>query len=406
MELSSRTAARVAWLVFLLAVVAAIAAESMVASTGRDPDSFAFMVLVFPATGALIASRRPQNAIGWVMVSLGAVGIIAEGLLAYAVYGLEIRPGSLPGTDVALALGGPESPMWIFFIMLSGAFLLLLFPDGRLPSRGWRPWAWFCIAATVVPFVALLVQPYEFVKEGFPGVHNPFGIQAAESPEPVLLATIFMIPIAVVGCVVALVRRFRRSHGLERLQLKWLVASAAIVGAFYGLNMVASLPFLILGKETPAWIESTNDIGVLTFFFIPAAIGIAILRHRLYDIDVIINRALVYGTLTVTLAIAYVLAIAALQVIVRPFAGESQLAVAGSTLAVAALFRPARVRVQAFIDRRFYRSKFDATKTLDEFSARLRDEVNLETLADDLLAVVDQTMSPAHRSLWLRNASD
>jgi putative effector of murein hydrolase LrgA (UPF0299 family) len=364
------------------------------------------MVLVFPATGALIASRRPQNAIGWVMVSLGAVGIIAEGLLAYAVYGLEIRPGSLPGTDVALALGGPESPMWIFFIMLSGAFLLLLFPDGRLPSPGWRPWARFCAAATVVPFIALLVQPYEFVKEGFPGVHNPFGIQAAESPEPVLLATIFMIPIAVVGCVVALVRRFRRSHGLERLQLKWLVASAAIVGAFYGLNMVASLPFLILGKETPAWIESTNDIGVLTFFFIPAAIGIAILRHRLYDIDVIINRALVYGTLTVTLAIAYVLAIAALQVIVRPFAGESQLAVAGSTLAVAALFRPARVRVQAFIDRRFYRSKFDATKTLDEFSARLRDEVNLETLADDLLAVVDQTMSPAHRSLWLRNASD
>jgi hypothetical protein len=402
MELSGRAAGRIAWSILVLALVAAIVAESMLASTGHDPDSFSFMVLVFPAVGALVASKQPGNAVGWVMVGLGTVVIVTEALLGYALYGLEIRPGSLPAANAAFALGGPDSPMWIFFIMLTGAFLLLLFPDGRPPSPGWRPWAWFCAAAMVVPFIALIVIPHEFVEEGFPGVHNPFGLAAAKDIEGVLVTTIFMIPFAVVGCVVALVRRFRRSHGLERLQLKWLVASAAIVGASYGFNMLASAPFMIVGRESPAWIEATNGVGVLTFFLIPVAIGIAILRHRLYDIDVIINRALVYGTLTVTLTIAYVVAIAALQVIVRPFAGESQLAIAGSTLAVAALFQPARRRIQAFIDRRFYRSKFDATKTLEDFSARLRDEVNLETLTADLLAVVDQTMSPAHRSLWLR----
>jgi hypothetical protein len=402
MELSSRTAGRVAWSIFVLALVATIVVESMVAATGHGADWFAFGVLFFAAVGALIASRQPVNAVAWVMVGLGAAAIFAEVLLGYALYGLEIRPGSLPGANVGLALGGPDSPMWVFFIMLTGGFLLLLFPDGRLPSPGWRPWAWFCGLATVVPYIALIIIPYEFTADGFPGVHNPFGIEAAKTIEGALLTTLVMIPIAVVGCVVALVRRFRRSHGLERLQLKWLVASAALVGAVYGFNMLGSLPFIILGRDTPAWIESTNNIGVVPFFFIPAAIGIAILRYRLYDIDVIINRALVYGSLTVTLTIAYVVTIAALQVIVRPFAGESQLAVAGSTLAVAALFQPARRRIQSFIDRRFYRSKFDATKTLEVFSARLRDEVNLETLTADLLAVVDQTMRPAHRSLWLR----
>src|SRR5918996_1335410 len=402
MELSSRTAGRVARSIFVLAIVSAIAGERMVASTGRDPDWFTFMALVFPAVGAIIGSRRPENSVGWVMVALGAVLIVWELLIGYALYGLEIRPGSLPAADVALALGGPESPSWIFFIMLTGAFPLLLFPDGRPPSPGWRPWAWFCAAATVVPFIALIVLPYEFVEEGFPGVHNPFGIAAAKDIEGVLVATLLMIPVAVVGCVIALVRRFRRSHGLERLQLKWLAAAAAMVDASYGFNMLASAPFMILGRESPAWIEATNGIGVLTFFLIPVSIGIAILKHRLYDIDVIINRALVYGSLTVTLTLAYVVAIAALQVIARPFAEDSQLAVAGSTLAVAALFRPARRRIQGFIDRRFYRSKFDATKTLEDFAARLRDEVNLETLSADLLSVVDQTMSPAHRSLWLR----
>jgi hypothetical protein len=183
MELSSRTAARVAWSVFVLGLVAAIVVESMVAATGHGPDWFAFGVLLFAAVGAVIVSRQPRNAVGWVMVGLGAAVVVSEALLGYALYGLEIRPGSLPGANAGLALGGPDSPMWIFFIMLTGAFLLLLFPDGRVPSPGWRLWAWFCVVATVVPFIALLVIPYEFVDEGFPGVHNPFGIAAAKDIE-------------------------------------------------------------------------------------------------------------------------------------------------------------------------------------------------------------------------------
>ena len=401
--MTRRIAARFAWLILGLAVILVVSVESMVAATGRESDwLFTAGILVFVAVGGLIASRHPHNAVGWVMVAMGAVLIVNGLLLAYALYGFEIRPGSLPAADFALALGGPESAMWIFYIMLMGAFLLLLFPDGRVPSPRWRPWAWFCVAATAVPFIALLIQPHEFVEAGFPGVYNPFGIEAAKSIEGVLYTTLLMIPIAVVGCVVALIRRFRRSYGLERLQLKWLVAAAAMVGASYALSMLGSVPFVILGRDTPAWISFFDELSVATFFLIPAAIGIAILRHRLYDIDVIVNRALVYGALTVTLTIAYVIAIAALQFIAQPFSGESQLAVAGSTLAVAALFQPARRRIQAFIDRRFYRSKFDATKTLEDFSARLRDEVNLETLTADLLTVVDRTMSPAHRSLWLR----
>jgi hypothetical protein len=402
MEMSSRTAGRIAWGLVALALISSIVGEGIGAAAGRAPDWFAFMVLMFPVVGALIVSRRPRNAVGWVMLGLGALIVVAEVLTAYVTIGLDLRPGSLPAPGAALAL---ETAMWVPVIGLMGTFLILLFPDGHLPTARWRRWAWFCALAMVFSYLAIIIQPYEFLEEGYPGVSNPFGIEAmSESISGALLVVLISIPIAIVGCVVALIRRFRHSQGRTRVQLKWLVAAAATLGAVYGLSMFASLPFGVLGRETPAWIEATNNISILPFFFIPVAIGIAILRHRLYDIDLIINRALVYGVLTVMLTITYVVVIAVLQVVARPFAGESRLAIAGSTLAVAALFQPARVRIQAFIDRRFYRSKFDATKTLEAFSARLRDEVNIETLTADLLAVVDQTMSPAHQSLWLRDA--
>jgi hypothetical protein len=399
MELSRRTAGRLAWSVVALAAVAAIAGETIAAAAGRSPDWFVFAILVFPLVGALVVSQQPRNAVGWVMLALGGVVVVGGLVGAYAVIGLDLRPGSLPEPGVALAL---TEAIWVPVIGLIGTFLILLFPDGKLPSPRWRPWAWFCALAMVLSYAAILFQPATFAERGFPDVSNPFGIQAIEPIGDALLTVLLSIPIAIVGCAVALIRRFRRSQGRTRLQLKWLAASAAVVAFSYGLGMAANVPFTFTGSEAPEWMGIFDSLSIIPFFFIPMAMGIAITRHRLYDIDVIINRALVYGTLTVTLTIAYVIAIAAIQVIARPLAGESQLAVAGSTLAVAALFRPARRRIQGFIDRRFYRSKFDATKTLEEFSARLRDEVNLETLSADLLAVVDSTMSPAHRSLWLR----
>jgi putative effector of murein hydrolase LrgA (UPF0299 family) len=316
MEMSSRTAGRIAWGLVAFALISSIVGEGIVAAAGRTPDWFAFMVLMFPVVGALIVSRRPRNAVGWVMLGIGALILVAEVLTAYVAIGLDLRPGSLPAPGAALAL---ETAMWVPVIGLMGTFLILLFPDGHLPTARWRWWAWFCALAMVFSYLAIIIQPYEFLEEGYPEVSNPFGIEAiSESISGALLVVLISIPIAVVGCVVALIRRFRHSQGRTRLQLKWLVAAAATVGAVYGLNMFASLPFAVLGRDTPAWIEATNNISILPFFFLPVAIGIAILRHRLYDIDLIINRALVYGVLTVMLTITYVVVIAVLQVVARP----------------------------------------------------------------------------------------
>ena len=400
-KLSARMIARLAWAAVALVAIFTAASQGLAAAQGADFDGFAILVLVFPVVGALIVSRRSRNAVGWIMLGIGAGVGLSEILGAYALYGLSVRPGSLPRPDVALAL---DAPMWVPFIGLMGTFLILLFPNGRLPSRGWRPWAWFCAAAMILSYAAILVQPYSFVQEGYPNVSNPFAVGALEPIGGALLAVLVSIPVGIVGCAVALTRRYRRSQGRDRLQLKWLAAAGGLVAVVYAIGMAASLPFNVMGRAPPDWVEFFDNISLVPFFLIPVAIGIAMLKHRLYDIDVIINRALVYGTLTATLTIAYVAAIAALQLIARPFSGQSQLAIAGSTLAVAALFQPARVRIQAFIDRRFYRSKFDAAKTLEAFSARLRDEVNLESLTTSLLAAVDQTMSPAHRSVWLREA--
>ena len=400
--MTERTAARVGWSALVLIVVSTVIGESLSVAGGTGFDGFAMFVLPFPLVGALIVSRRPHNKVGWVMLGIGAVLGTSELFDAYFSYTLSVRPGSLPRPDIPLAL---NAPMWVPFIGLPGTFLILLFPDGRLPSPRWKPWAWFCGLAMSLSYLAIIIQPYEFVEEGYPGVTNPFGIEVMETIGGPLLAILLTIPIAIVGCAVALIRRFRRSHGRDRLQLKWLVTAAGMVAAVYGLNMVVSLPFTITGRESPSWLVWLENLSIIPFFLIPVAVGIAILKHRLYDIDIIINRALVYGTLTVALTITYVVIITMLQVVARPFAGESQIAVAGSTLAVAALFRPARLRVQALIDRRFYRSRFDAARTLEAFSARLRDDVDLESLTEDLLGVVDQTMKPAHRSLWLANTN-
>jgi hypothetical protein len=400
--MTSRTAARVAWLGLGFGLLSTAIGEGLSAAEGFGVDWFSVAMLSFAVVGALVVSRHPGNGVGWVMVGIGLLLGISEALGAYVVYAVHISPGSLPAPEIALGL---DAPMWVPAIGLPGTFLILLFPDGRLPSAGWRGWARFTALAMVVAYLVIFIQPYGFADAGFPGISNPFGIEAIpETVHGALLTVVLLIPIAIGGCAVALIKRFRRSQGRTRLQLKWLAASGGIVAAIYGVSMVVSLSFMLTGREDPGWLLWLQNIAILPFFLIPISIGIAILRHRLYDIDVIINRALVYGSLTVTLTIAYVIAIAAIQVIARPFAGESQLAVAGSTLAVAALFQPARRRIQGFIDRRFYRSKFDATKTLEDFSARLRDEVNLETLSADLLAVVDETMRPAHRSLWLREA--
>ena len=385
--LSACVLATVAELVYSLSIEAA-------------PDLFLVAMLAFPFVGALVASRQPSNSVGWILLGVGLAWSLPSLLSVYGDYGLE-QPGTLPRPDIAIAL---YEPTWIPPIGLMGTFLILLFPDGHLPSARWRKLAWLSAAAMTLSFVVFLFAPTNFEGSGYPEVENPLGI---ESLRPVLEAAfgvIALIPVCIAGSAAGLIQRFRRARGRERLQLKWLAAAGGAVASMYLMFVAAILPSIFSGGEPPAWTGPFGRIAAFSFVLIPIAIGAAILRHRLYDIDLIINRTLVYGLLTATLTGAYLLVVTLLQSILRPVTGPSELAVAGSTLAVAALFRPARVRIQAFIDRRFFRSKYDAARTVEAFTARLRGEIDLEAMTEELAIVVRNTLEPTHLSLWLRSA--
>ena len=356
---------------------------------------FWLLFLAFASVGALVASRWPRNAIGWIFWWLGFSFSLVGASEEYALYALVTEAGSLPEAEGMLWLtalfGGPL----VFTVF---ALVFLLFPDGRLPSRRWRPVVWIDLVA-VVCLVAWSFEPGPLDNLGLVRVSNPFGIQGADG----LLGTLgwvglFMTLAVAVAGGVSLVVRFRRARGVERQQIKWFAFSGIVFCAVF-----AAAPFLWSLPESPAtaWIWPVLFLaGAGT---IPVAVGIAILRHRLYDIDLLINRALVYGSLTATLLAVYFGGIVLLQRLFVVLTGEqSTLAVVASTLAIAALFNPLRGRVQGFVDRRFYRRKYDAAKTLAAFNSRLRDQTDLDALGNDLVGVVRGTMQPSHVSLWLR----
>ncbi len=398
--MSDRSTARLAWVALGCSAWLVVADVALSLATGARGDAVAVAMLCFPVVGALIASRQPRNAIAWIMIAVG-VGLGLSALLAiYARYALIVEPGSLPRPDIALAL---NAPMWVPFIGLPGTFLILLFPDGRLPSPRWRPLAWLCAIALIGSFVGIPIAPGSLADQGYPGISNPLGIEALRPVINALLVSIALIPICIVACAAALIQRFRRSHGQERLQLKWLALGAGATAVLY---LTAMVPTLTLGSpwdgSGPAWLSFLQSVAVYSFMLIPVAVGIAVLRHRLYDIDVVVNRALVYGALSACLAGTYLGGVLLLQQLFAPLTRGSDLAIAGSTLAVAALFRPLRSRIQRAVDRRFFRGRYDAAQIVETFSARLRDRVDLDALGDDLRTIVSETMQPAHVSLWLR----
>ena len=401
-SIGESTASRLAGLAVASIAFSVLASLVLSLATGADAEGllYAFVNFLFPAVGALIVRRQPRNSIGWIMLAVGVVWGAVAVLDMYSRYALVVDPGSLPGPEIALALSVPS---WVLFIGLPGTFLILLFPDGRLPSPRWRWWAWLCAIVLAGSFAGILIGPGSLAEAGYPDIESPLGIDALQPFIVVLLAPIAMIPVCIVGCAAAVVGRFRRSHGQERLQLKWLALGAGTTATVYLLAMV---PTLALGApwdgSGPWWLALLQSVAVYSFALIPIAIGIAILRHRLYDIDVIVNRALVYGALTAALALSYVGGVLLLQQLFRPFTSGSDLAIAGSTLAVAALFRPLRARIQRAVDQRFFRRRYDAARTVDSFSARLRDQVDLDAVGGELEAVVRETMAPAHVSLWLR----
>jgi uncharacterized membrane protein YidH (DUF202 family) len=398
---AQRSRRGLAWACLAACLLSSAAGYAYGLAGGKTFDPFLLIMLQFPVIGALVANRRPGNAVGWILLGVGLGWSLPALLLIYGDYGLA-HPGTLPGPEIALAL---NEPSWVPPVVLMGTFLILLFPDGHLPSPRWRKVAWLSAVTLVVVYILILIAPGRLTESGYPEIENPLGMEFIRPLSGVLILSLALIPVCFVACATALVERFRRSQGHERLQLKWLATAGALVAGGFVVMMALILPFIVLDREPPGWIQVVQQFLSPLYVLIPIAIGVAILRHRLYDIDLIINRTLVYALLTAALTIAYLLMVTLLQNALRPFTGQSELAVAGSTLAVAAMFRPLRVRIQAFIDRRFYRTKYDAAHTLESFSARLRNEIDIDALSSELVALVAKVMEPKHVSLWLRESS-
>ena len=350
------------------------------ATPWRDRAIFLIGIVGAPVLGAIIASRRPRNAYGWVWLGFGLGLALQQLSMSYATYARVVEPGSLVAPlTISRVLGlGNQAALWLV------PFLLLLFPTGRLPSRRWRPLAWISAlsGATITVLVLLFQRP-----DKVGGVVTLVAVVTSSA----IFATLVL-------SALSLVIRYRGARGVERQQVKWF-AFAAVLAVLVFLGEVNGLSEL-LGQTL--W----NLLSVVANVCLYAAVGIAILRYRLYDIDIIINRTLVYGSLTVMLVLVYFGGVTATQALFQTLTGQQrlpQLAVVVSTLAIAALFTPLRRRIQSLIDRRFYRRKYDAAKTLDAFSTKLRDETDLDELSDDLVSVVHETMQPEHVSLWLKS---
>jgi hypothetical protein len=381
----------------LAVVVLVLAGMAMLASLGpgdpnfrRDLAGFVGFICAFGAfglVGALIIWQRPGNTLGWI---LATIGLLAAWGASADTYVDQARDEGL------LYLVSVWMSLWYWFPLLGLTLIFtpLLFPDGRPPSPRWRFVVWGASSALVlIGFLAAFRERIEF--RGI-SMDNPVGIPGIEDPEKSILGSVLFgsFILFLILALVSVVVRYLRSGGAQRQQIKWLMLATALSALMVFFEEITGIE---LDTEVPF------AVSIALF---PLAIAVAIFRYRLYDIDVIINRALVYGVLTASLALVYVGGVVGLQRLLSPLFGESnQLAVVVSTLAIAALFNPLRRRIQSFIDRRFYRHKYDARKTLESFAARLRQETDLDDLGADLVSVVSETMQPAHVALWLREPS-
>ena len=387
-----------AWLLPGLYGVLTVVGLVLQALAGRPPDptiglagevAQSAVTGVASLAGGLLAARRPANPIGWLLCGITLGWALQEFSFGYAAYGLLAHPGSLPAAATMAVLHVTMTPL----ILLGAALLFLLFPDGRLPSRRWRPVLWAGLVATVVLLPGAITGPI-----GNLGVRSPVQVDPALQRIlwPVAGVAFLLLLVVLVAAVVSSWVRLRRARGQTRQQLKWFAYATALLPLGYAVA--------ILGVDRNAL---TTQIGlalvVASSVAIPLAVAVAVLKYRLYEIDRIINRTLVYGALTILLGGVYAgIVLAVGQLLGGLGATTPSWAVAGATLAVAALFQPARHRIQQAVDRRFNRRRHDAAATIAAFGTRLRDQIDLDTLAAELLAVVNQTMQPTQASLWLR----
>jgi hypothetical protein len=379
------------WVLVVLGLAAGFWLEVLLRRAGRfDPLDTAVaptVATVSAATvGAVLAGRRPRHPVGWLLLACG-LSLSAAGVAGgYAPYGLQVRPGALPAA-AWVAMYYPATALLALALL---GQVLLLTPTGSPPSPGWRWWAWLMAGVLAVLLAAMALAPRP-PEERYRAVDNPFDLRPFDGA--LLLANRALLAVTALGVLVgagSLVVRFRRARGIERQQLRWLVLAAALTG----VGMLASVVLIAAGNESlVGWVSGVCVV------LLPLAVGAAVLRYRLFDLDRIISRTLAYGLLTVLLGLGYAGVVLGLG---RLLPQGSSLVVAGATLAVAAVFQPARRRIQAAVDRRFNRRRHDAARTIAAFNNRLRDHVDLDTLTGELLGVVEQTMQPTQTSLWLR----
>jgi hypothetical protein len=404
---SIRSASWLAWSLCTLTLALTVLGYLVIA-LGLSLDAPVYFYWLEPTTiaigysmiGAIIASRLPDHPIGWICCAIGLMGAVEHFSSEYAIYALLAHPEALVGGEVMLWLCN-----WVWIVMFGLiVYLILLFPNGRLPSSRWRWFGWLSVALTLLAATLMAISPDAALdvlgssENGHISFPNPLGIEGL--PNLYRPVQTLVLALGLVGAASVVVGR-RGVRGIERQQMKWLLYASAI---FFGGNVLKNTVFSPLGG---VWWGLWVGYFLVAFGGLggPIAIGIAILRYHLYEIDTIINRTLVYGSLTGMLVAIYFIVVATAQEIFRVLTGQveqSQLAIVVSTLVIAALFTPLRRRIQSFIDRHFYRSKYDARKTLEAFSAKLRDQTDLHALNADLVEVVRETMQPAHVSLWLR----
>jgi hypothetical protein len=353
---------------------------------------FIIGVAVFAPVGALIALRQPRNPLGWIALFVGFFVTLNDALYQYVV-SATYDARELPAADV---VGWVQSWIWTVGFSLMG-LLMLLFPTGSPPSRRWRTVVWMLVVPPLVVPVIMLSVWGENV--GF--FVDDRQVEAAVGPP--VQAMIFLLFGGLALSLVSLVVRYRRAAGDQRRQLKWIGYAAAVLAMFTVINVFVFELLGLIGSPVAIAVEYIGSLAIGAF---PIAVGMAVFKHRLFDIDLIVNRTLVYGALTAILVAAYGLGVLIFTTILDPVTGDNDIAIAASTLAVAALFGPARRRIQSFIDRRFYRSRYDAQQTLEGFARRLREEVDLDALSAEVVAVIGSTVQPAFAGVWLANRND
>jgi hypothetical protein len=390
-------------LLFGAYLVLAVVGVGFVGVARGQADEGVLVILLagFAIAGRLLTRRRPENRVGWILAWIAVVFAlqgVADGIAASAT-----RDDPRIVAEIA---GWLSEWVWYFWLGLAGVALPLLFPDGRLASRRWRPVAWAGIAGALLGALGSMFAPGPLAVDAEITLVNPVGIAGADGFLDVVTGLGTVLTVAgFVGGAASLATRLRRSRGAEHQQLKWFVF--VVAGMATGLLLAG---FAVAMGEDNQVLVVIGSIGWMSMLFfmgigIPLATGVAVLRHRLYDIDLVIRRTVVYAALSATLLASYLGLVLLLGLALSPLTDESDLAIAGSTLAVAALFRPLRSRIQDAVDRRFYRRRYDTERTVEAFSARLRDQVELSAVEHELRTVAAQTMQPAHLTLWLREAA-